>query len=49
VALSSLPRLNSVSGNKNEKRKRLKEVDTPLEDRDAVNKKWVEDNYTPLP
>jgi len=34
-----------VNGNKTERNKNLKDVETPEENRDAVNKKWVEDNF----
>ena len=46
--LRQLNKLNSVNGNKTERNKRLTDVETPRVDRDAVNKKWVEDNFTAI-
>jgi len=48
MKLRQLPKLNSINGNKTESNKRLKDVDIPRENKDAVNKKWVEDNFTPI-
>ena len=35
-------------GSKTERNKTLKDVENPEEDRDAANKKWVADNFTPI-
>ena len=43
--LRQLTKLNSINGTKTEKNKRLTDVETPQTDRDAVNKKWIVDNY----
>ena len=45
MPLRELNKLNSVNGNKTEKNRRLTNVETPVEDRDVANKKWVEDNF----
>jgi len=48
MPLPQLPRLKSVMGDEDNQNKKIKEVRTPEKDRDAANKKWVEDNFTPL-
>ena len=48
MALRTLSKLPSINGDKTEKNKIIKDLETPEEDRDAVNKKWVEDNFTPI-
>lgn len=48
MPLQPLPKLPSIQGNISEEDKVLKDVEEPEEDRDAVNKKYLEDNYTPL-
>ena len=45
MPLRQLNKLNSVNGDKTEKNKTIKDVETPEEERDAVNKKYVDDNY----
>ena len=44
--LKSLPILPNVNGNKDERRKRIRNITDPLEDQDAATKKWVSDNFT---
>ena len=45
MPLPQLTKLNSVNGTKTQGNKNLKDLETPVEDRDATNKKWVEDNF----
>ena len=48
MSLLQLNKLNSINGDKSEKNKVLKDLETPEEDRDAVNKKWVDDNFVSI-
>jgi hypothetical protein len=43
--LRPLNKLDSVNGDRTESNRVLKDLETPEEDRDATNKKWVTDNF----
>ena len=45
MTLPQLTKLNSINGDRSEKNKIINDVVNPEEDRDAVNKKWVSDNF----
>ena len=48
MPLPQLNKLQSINGDKTERNKILKDLESPEEDRDAVNKKWVTDNFTQI-
>ena len=48
MPLRQLPKIPSINGDRTESNKVLKDVETPEENRDAVNKEWVENNFTAI-
>jgi len=45
MPLPQLPKLPRISGDKSQRNKHLKDLETPEEDRDAINKKWGIDRW----
>ena len=48
MVLPQLPKLPRLNGDVNEKNRIIKNIETPEEERDAVNKKWAEDTFVAI-
>ena len=46
--MPTLPKMKSINGDADARQKKIRNVETPDQNRDAENKKWVEDNFVAI-
>jgi hypothetical protein len=48
MPLPSLKKIPSINGDRSENNRKIRDVETPEQDRDAANKKWVTDTFVAI-